>query len=64
MDDDSIVKSIGMGNTERLSSLNGLRQMPKDQEDDTTPNIIAQQSSKKVTILTKFFIRGFDMNKY
>ena len=49
MDDDDIVKSIGMGNTERLSSLKGLRQMPKDQEDDTTANIIAQQSSKKVT---------------
>ena len=64
MDDDSIVKSIGMGNTERLSSLNGLRQMPKDQEDDTTPNILAQQSSKKVPILTKLFIRGFHMNKY
>ena len=48
MDDDAIVKSIGMGNTDRLSSLNGLRQQPKEQEDDTTANVKAQQSTKKV----------------
>ena len=49
MDDDAIVKSIGMGNTERLSSLNGLRQVPKDKEDDITANVKAQESTKKVS---------------
>ena len=39
MDEDAIVKSIGMGNTDRLSSLNGLRQVPKDQEEDASSNL-------------------------
>ena len=38
LDEDAIVKSIGMGNTDRLSSLNGLRQVPKDQEEAAFSN--------------------------
>ena len=38
-----------MGNTERLSSLNGLRQMPKEQEEESAvPNVKTQKNDYKV----------------
>ena len=38
-----------MGNTERLSSLNGLRQMPKEQEEESTvANVKIQKNENKV----------------
>ena len=48
MDEDAIVKSIGMGNTDRLSSLNGLRQVPKDQEEDPSSNLKPPKLNIKV----------------
>ena len=38
-----------MGNTERLSSLNGLRQMPKEQEEESAINLkVPKNDDKKV----------------
>ena len=40
-----------MGNTERLSSLNGLRQMPKEQEEESAVNLkVPKNDDKKVSL--------------
>ena len=39
-----------MGNTERLSSLNGLRQVPKEQEEESAMNLkVPKNDDKKVS---------------
>ena len=50
------MKSIGMGNTNCLSSLNGLRQVRKDNEEDGSSNLNPQKLNIKVCkhYITKF----------
>ena len=40
-----------MGNTERLSSLNGLRQMPKEQEEESAVNLKVPKNDDKKVLL-------------
>ena len=56
MEEDATVKSIGMGNTNRLSSLSGLSQVRKHHEEEVSSNVNPQESNIKVfkPYITKF----------
>ena len=64
MEEDATVKSIGMGNTNRLSSLSGLSQVRKHHEEDVSSNVNPQESNTKVCkpYITKFI--QFNMPDY